>query len=98
MPGSFIGELILQAIFEFVFHVIGYYLGRIIVSVLTLGQIKCDRLMAGTPRRKLRWGGAYYWRGQRIYLTADATALIGVVFVVVIAGGGFLIYYLRHEK
>lgn len=33
---------------------------------------------------------------QRIYLTVDATALIGIVFVVVIAGGGFLIYYLRQ--
>ena len=75
---------------------IGYYVGRFVVSMFTLGQIKCDRMTAETPERKLRWGGAYHRRGQRIYLTADATALIGIVFVVVIAGGGFLIYYLRQ--
>jgi len=95
MPGSIIGELILQPILEFIFHIFGYYLGRVVVSVFTLGRIKCDRLLADTPRRKMRSTGTYHRRGQQIYLTAEATAGIGLIFVVLVAGGGFLIYYLR---
>ncbi len=93
MPGSIIGELILQPILEFIFHILGYYIGRVVVSVFTLGRIKCDRLLADTPRRKLRWAVR---RGQQIYLTAEATATIGVIFGVLIVGGGFLISYLRE--
>jgi len=95
MPGSIIGELILQPVLEFIFHILGYYIGRVVVSVFTLGHIKCDRLLADTPRRKMRWAGTYHRRGQQIYLTAEATAGIGLIFVVLVIGGGLLIYYLR---
>ena len=95
MPGSIIGELIVQPILEFIFHILGYYLGRIVVSVFTLGRIKCDRLMGDTPRRKMRWGGTYHRRGQQIYLTPEATAAIGVIFVALVVAGSFLVYYLR---
>ena len=95
MPGSIIGELILQPILECIFHILGFYIGRIVVFVVTFGRIKCDRFLAGTPRRKMRWAGTYHKRGQQIYLTAEATAAIGVIFIVLVVGGGFLIYYLR---
>jgi len=95
MPASIIAELILQPILEFIFLVLGYYIGRVVVSVFTLGRIKCDRLLAGTPRRKMRWAGTYYRRGRQIYLTAEATAVVGVLFVVLVVGGGFLVYYLQ---
>jgi hypothetical protein len=94
MPGSIIAELILQPILEFIFHILGYYIGRVVVSVFTLGRIKCDRLLADTPHRKIRWTGTYHRRGERIYLTAEATAGVGVIFVALV-GAGFLIYYLR---
>jgi hypothetical protein len=93
MPLSIVGEFLLQAIFEVVFGTIGYFLGQVVVAVFTLGRIKCDRPTADTPRRKGRWGGTYHRRGGRIYLTAEATTAIGVVFLFLI-GGGFLIYYL----
>ena len=86
--------MILQPILEFIFHVIGYYIGRVVVYVFTLGRIKCDRLSAGTPRRKMRWAGTYHTRGERIHLTTEATAGVGVIFVALV-GVGFLIYYLR---
>ena len=95
MPASIIGELILQPILEFIFLVLGYYIGRVVVSIFTLGRIKCDRLLADTPRRKLKWTGTYHRRGQQIYLTAEATAGVGVIFVALLFAGGFLIYYLR---
>ena len=95
MPASIIGELILQPILEFIFLILGYHIGRVVVSVFTVGRIKCDRLLADTPRRKMKWAGTYHQRGQHIYLTAEATSGIGVLFVVLVVGGGFLIYYLR---
>jgi hypothetical protein len=95
MPGSIIGELIVQPILEFIFHIVGYYIGRVVVSVCTLGRIKCDKLMADTPRRKMSWGGMYHRRGQQIYLSAEATAAVGVIFVVLVVAGVFLVYYLR---
>jgi uncharacterized membrane protein YfcA len=95
MPASIIGELILQPILELIFYVLGYYVGRVVVSVFTLGRIKCDRLLADTPRRKMKWAGTYHRRGQQIYLTAEATIGVGLMFVVLGVGGGFLIYYLR---
>lgn len=95
MPASIIGELILRPILELIFHVLGYYVGRVVVSVFTLGRIKCDRLLADTPRRKVKWAGTYHRRGQQIYMTADATAGVGVIFIVLVVGGGLLVYYSR---
>ena len=95
MPASFITELILQPILEFIFNIVGYYVGRVIVSFFTLGRIKCDRLLTDTPRRKMRWGGTYHRHGQQIYLTTEATAGIGVIFVVLVIAGGFLIHFFR---
>lgn len=95
MPGSIIGELILRPILEFCFFVIGYYMGRAVVAIISFGRIKCDRITTDTPRRKLKWAGSYHLRGQRIYLTAEATAGVGLLFVALVIGGGFLIYFLR---
>ncbi|MCX8092113.1 MAG: hypothetical protein N3I86_14465, partial [Verrucomicrobiae bacterium] len=78
------------------FHILGYYIGRVVVAIFTLGRIQCDRLLADTPRRKMRWGGTFHRRGQRIYLTSEMTAAIGVIFVVLLVVGGFLIYYLTR--
>jgi hypothetical protein len=90
MPGSIIGELILQPLLEF----ICYCIGRIFVPVFSLGRIKCDRITADTPRRKLRWGGLYHRRGQQIYLTAEATSGAGLIFIIMALAAGFMIYYL----
>ena len=95
MPASFIGELILQPILEFIFQVVLFYVGRVVVPIISFGRLKCDRLTADTPRRKMRWSGLYHRRGQQIYLTAEATACAGLLFVVLAVAGGFLIHYLR---
>jgi len=95
MPASFIGELILQPILEFIFYFVGYHIGRVVVSVFTLGRIKCDRILTDTPHRKMRWCGTYHRRGQQIYLTTEATAGVGIIFVALVVAGVVLIYYLR---
>jgi hypothetical protein len=97
MPASFIGELILQPILEFIFQFVCYYIGRVIVLVFSLSRIKCDRITADTPRRKLRWGGLFHRRGQQLYLTAEATSGVGLLFVILLVAGGFLIFYLRAD-
>lgn len=93
MPASFIGELILQPIFEAVFHVAAYYVGRVIVPVISFGRWKCDRLLRAVPKKKLRWSGLYHLRGQQIYLTADATALVGLVFSGLVIALGVWLYF-----
>jgi len=92
---SFIGELILRPILEFIFEVVCYCIGRVVVPIFSLGRLKCDRIIVDTPRRKRRWGGSFHRRGQQIYLTAEATAGVGVLFVVLVVAAGFLIYYFR---
>ena len=94
MPASIIGELILRLILEFILEVVCYYIGRVVVFIFSLGRIKCLRITANTPRRKLKGGGSFHRRGQHIYLTTEATMGVGVLFVLVVVGG-FLIYYLR---
>ena len=95
MPASIIAEFILQPILEFIFHVVCYYIRRVVVPVFSFGRIKCDRITADTPRRKLKWGGSFHRRGQQVYLTAEATSGVGLLFLVLVVAGGFLIYYLR---
>ena len=97
MPASIIGELILRPVLELIFHVLGYYLGRVVVFIFTLGRIKCDRLLADTPRRKAKWAGTYHRRAQTIYLTADATAILGFLFIAMLIGVGILVWYLNQK-
>ena len=95
MPASIIGEL-LGEVLRGVFEVGCYYVGRIIAPVVSFGRWKCDRFTADVPRRKLRRGGLYHLRGQRVYLTVEATAVLGFLFVALLIGGGFLIWYLSR--
>ncbi len=80
MPASIIGEIILRPLFELMFHVVAYHVGRVVVPVVSFGCWKCDPFLRDVPRKKLRWGGFYHLRGQQIYLTADATSLAGLLF------------------
>jgi hypothetical protein len=96
MPGSFIGELILGPIFEFVFGVVCYYIGHVVVVLVSLGRLQCDRIATDTSRCKLEWGGLFYRRGKQIYLTEATTSLVGLLFVILIVVGVFLFYYLKE--
>ncbi len=95
MPASFIAKLILQPIFEVVFYVGGYYVGRLIVPVISFGRWKSDRLLRDVPKRKLKWSGTYHLRGQQVYLTAEATAGVGVLFLLFIGGLLLLWWYTK---
>jgi hypothetical protein len=95
MPSSIVQgvvEVILQVVLEFAC----YFIGRVVVPVVSFGRWKCDRITADTPRRKIRAARFYHLRGQQVYLTAEATQLVGVVTVLLFVGGGVLIWYLRR--
>ena len=95
MPASIIGELIGEAL-KGVLEVGCYYVGRVIAPVVSFGRWKCDPMTADVPRRKLRKGGLYHLTGEQVYLTADATALLGFLFVALLIGAGVLTSYLSR--
>ena len=95
MPASIIGELVGEVL-KGVFEVGCYYVGRVIAPVVSFGHWKCDRITADVPRRKLRKGGLYHLRGQQVYLTVEATAGLGFLFVALLIGAGVLIWYLTR--
>lgn len=91
MPSSLV-EGIFQAIFEGIFELGAYYIGRVVVPVISFGRWKCDRLLAEGPKRRVRWGGFYHLRGGRVYLTAEATQFVGIVTVIIGVLGGILFW------
>lgn len=95
MPSS-----IIQGIFEVVLQgfmeIVCYFIGSIVVPVVSFGRWNCDRITADVPRRKVRAAGFYHLRGQQVYLTAEATQLVGCLTLCLCAGGGVLIWYLSR--
>lgn len=59
MPASLLGELIVAPVLEIVFHVVGYQVGRITVTVLTLGAWGCDPFLSDSPPQGARGSGMY---------------------------------------
>lgn len=92
MPGSIIGELILQPIFEFFFQVICYFVGALVVPILSLGKLKCDGIAKEVDRKKVKCGGLYRRVGNQVFLTADATSLIGLLVLAGVSVGGYFLY------
>ena len=90
MPSSFIGEIL----FEMIVYLLVYGVGTVVVPIISFGRWKCDHLLRDAPKKKkkkIKWGGFYHLRGQQVYLTADATALIGLVtvFLAIAVGRSF---------
>ncbi|HEY9171288.1 MAG TPA: hypothetical protein VI136_03285 [Verrucomicrobiae bacterium] len=93
MPGSLIGEIIVRPILELVFQVAAYYVGCVVVPVVSLGRWQCEPLLNDVPRKRLRKFGLYHVRGQQVYLTAEATALVGLLFCLGVAALGLWLYF-----
>lgn len=91
MPGSIISELILRPVLEIVLHVIGYWTGRVVVPVLSLGLVRidpadrkqvqrprADRKRAGPPRRDRR--GFHRAPDGAIIIDDEMAMYVGVLF------------------
>lgn len=96
MPSSIIQgfyEMVLQGGLE-----IGcYYIGRVVVPVLSFGRWKCDRITANKSRRTLRASGLYRMDGNKVSLTVQATQLVGLVCIVFLIAGGVVIWNLTKK-
>ncbi len=95
MPSSIV-QGVVEGVLEVFLEVACYYIGRMVVPAISLGRWKCDRMTANVPRRKLRAAGFYHVRGGQVYLTTEATMSVGLVTVVLLIGGGVLVWYLRR--
>jgi hypothetical protein len=83
-------EVLLQAVFE-----VGcYHVGRVVVSLVSLGRWNCEPLSAAVPRRR-RWPESLYQRrGTRVVVTVEATQLAGLAGVGLLIGAAVLMWYL----
>lgn len=91
MP-SFIVEAVAEPILEVVIPFVLYGVGRLVVTIVSLGQLKCDRLLQGTTRGRFKWSGIYRWSGRQLYLTSNATMVIGLLFCGLAVGLGLWLY------
>ena len=85
-----------QIVFESFLEVVCYFVDRMVVPVISFGHWKCDRVIADVPRQKIRDAGFSHLRDQQVYLTVEATQFIGLLTVVLLVGGGVLIWYLKR--
>jgi hypothetical protein len=91
MPSS-----IVQGILEAALEVVCYFVGRLVVPVISFGCWRCDEIGARTPSRKLFSNGFYNRRGNQVYLTVEATQLVGLLTILLLVVVGVLIWYLKR--
>lgn len=94
MPASIVQGL-LELVFQAVFELAGYFVGKIVVRVVSRGRWQCDNPTATVPRKRLRGAGCYHVRNGQVYVTAEATSSIGVLTMLLIVGGVVAIWLLR---
>jgi len=84
MPGSIIGELVLQPIAELVLQLAGYVTARIVVPVLTLGRVTVEPAPKGV-RVYPKWHGFNRGSNGRVVVDAEMGSLLGLMFWVLVA-------------
>ena len=82
---------LLGGLFELVFEVFAalilYWLGRIVVTILTFGKLACDGY-----DRESTWHDPWHVTGRDedgLYLTAEATTVVGLVAAIIMVVGYF---------
>jgi hypothetical protein len=76
-----------------IFEVAAYPAGWFVVAVVSFGRWRCDPLLAKVPKQETRWGGLFHYRGRCIYFTSEGTALIGLVFMLIVICGWIVVRY-----
>ena len=94
MPSSLLSP-IFEVVLEIFLHFFCYFIGRIAVPVVSLGRWRCERITHHVPRKKLRAAGFYYRRDGRVYVTAEATEVLGLVLAILIISAVALFVALR---
>lgn len=92
MPGSFIGELILQPVAELALQVIGYFTGRVVVPVLSLGYASVEPAPKGVSVYP-KWHRLNRGSDGSIVVDAEMGALLGLAFWVLVGLGAYLVFW-----
>lgn len=96
MPASIV-QGILEVVLQGFLKYICYFIGLTVVPIISLGRWKCDHITTDVPRRKIKAAGIYHLRGQQVYLTAEATQLIGLLTLLTVVCGAVLFWYLSRK-
>jgi hypothetical protein len=92
MPvGEFIAEMGLRLVVEIVFYGLFYWVGFFVLKVITFGGVTIAPLSTVGERhkaRKIDWSIYLYRSGKRM-LKAEFTALVGMIFSIVVAWAYF---------
>lgn len=95
-----LAEAIARPLFELVVQLFGYWSGRLLLPVLTLGRIRAEARRDLPPRRsgKRRHGTPLFYRNASGSLVAsdDAVTIVGLACWAVLALGAFLLYHLAR--
>ncbi len=79
MPGSALVEWFLQPLLELLLQVFGYWTGRIVVPVLSLGLIRIEHVDSAR-RSRPRWHGFHRAKSGGFIIDEDMTVFLGVLF------------------
>jgi hypothetical protein len=91
MPGSIIGELILQPIAEALLQFVGYFTGRIIVPVFSFGRAYVEPAPKGV-RVRPKWHGFNRGSDGHIVVDCEMGAVLGLIFWLVAGIAGYFIH------
>ena len=77
MLGELVGELILKPLFELV----GYWTGKPVVRLLSLGRLQVSALAEPDRegKRQKRWYSVTFTRGGKRYADREAVCLVGIL-------------------
>lgn len=96
MPASIV-QGILEIVFQVFLEFVCYFLGRLVVPLISFGHWQCDPLGAGSERRKF-WSLKLYRRqGNRLYLPPEATQLVGLLTILFFIGTGIFMWHLTKS-
>ena len=95
-----LAEAIARPLFELVLQLFGYWSGRLLLPVLSLGWIRAETRRDQPPRRpgKRRHGQPLFYRDARGSLVAsdDAVMAVGLACWALLALAAFLLYRLAR--
>ena len=93
MPLEAIGEVVVRVVAEAILELARYGTGRVIIPLATLGRVKVEP----APKRVKvypKWHGFGRTSGGEIYAAPEMTALLGLIFWVVVIVLGVTAYSL----
>ncbi len=91
MPGSIIGELILQPLLEAALQVFGYWTGRIVIPTLSFGLLRIESVDRAR-RARPKWHGIHRAQGRGWVIDDNTTILLGLLFWGVMGIAAYVVF------